>query len=151
QFRALLRDADVFSQSYRPGAVARRGFSPEAVAALRPGIICATLSAYGHEGPWRERRGFDTLVQTTTGFVEEESRGSQPRHLPAQTMDFCSGYLLSFGVMAALGRRAREGGSYLVRVSLAQTGHWINNLGRLPTGTAHPKLPSRDDIRDILT
>lgn len=148
--QGLVREADVFSQSYRPGTMAARGFSPEALAALRPGIIYVTLSAYGHQGPWSGRRGFDTLVQTTTGFVEEESRGGEPRHIPAQTMDYCSGYLMAFGAMVSLHRRATEGGSYLVRVALAQTGHWINALGRLPEGTKHAALPQREDIEDLL-
>jgi len=127
-----------------------RGFSPESLAALRPGIIYATLSAYGHQGPWAERRGFDTLVQTTTGFVEEESRGGEPRHLPAQAMDYVSGYLMAFGTMVALHRRAAEGGSFLVRVALAQTGHWIHSLGRLPAGAKHPPVPLREGIGDLL-
>src|SRR6185436_18768435 len=58
--RALIGEADVFSQSYRPGALAAKGFSAEAVARLRPGIVCVTLSAWGKTGPWSQRRGFDT-------------------------------------------------------------------------------------------
>jgi hypothetical protein len=93
-----------------------------------------SLSAYGHEGPWRDRRGFDSLVQSVSGFVSEHSldggtAGAPPRHLPAQAIDYVSGYLMAFGAMVALLRRAREGGSYLVRVSLAQTGQWIWDLG----------------------
>ena len=128
----LIEGTDVFLQSYRPGSLASRGFSPEALAARRPGVVVATLSAFGHEGPWRERRGFDSLVQSITGIVAEESRGETPRHLPAQAIDYVSGYLLAFGIMTALSRRATEGGSYLVRVSLAQTGRWIQSLGRTP-------------------
>src|SRR6202045_3149810 len=58
--RDLVRTGDVFSQSYRPGSLAGRGFAPEALAALRPGIVCVTLSAWGESGPWRGRRGFDS-------------------------------------------------------------------------------------------
>ncbi len=76
---ALTRGADVFLQSYRPGALARRGFAPEALAALRPGLVCATLSAYGEAGPWGGKRGFDSLVQTATGFnhAEAEAAGTE--------------------------------------------------------------------------
>lgn len=152
QLRALVQKTDVFSQSYRPQTLASRGFSPEALAALRPGIVCATLSAYGHQGPWRHKRGFDTLVQSVSGFVHDETTGDTPQHMPAQALDYVSGYLLAFGTMIALARRAREGGSYLVRVSLCQTGHWIYGLGRLGDGIdgkQHPDLHF-EDIQDLL-
>ena len=127
--RALLRDADVFSQSYRPGTLAARGLSPEAVARLRPGIVCVSLSAWGTTGPWRNRRGFDSIVQTVSGMAFEH--GPKPRYLPVSAIDYVSGYLMAFGAMVALARRAREGGSWLVRASLARTGRWIADLGNL--------------------
>jgi crotonobetainyl-CoA:carnitine CoA-transferase CaiB-like acyl-CoA transferase len=122
QLRRLVRSADVFSQSYRPETLASRGFSPEALAALRPGI------------------------------VHEETTGDKPQHLPAQALDYVSGYLMAFGAVVALARRAREGGSYLVRVSLAQTAQWIHRLGRLAaglTGQRHPDL-RLEDVQDLL-
>ncbi|HEX9183581.1 MAG TPA: CoA transferase, partial [Burkholderiales bacterium] len=67
--RALIGGADVFSQSYRPGALAGRGFSPEEVARLRPGIVYVSLNAWGQAGPWKERRGFDSIVQTVSGMA----------------------------------------------------------------------------------
>ncbi len=70
---ALLRDADIFVQGYRPGAVAGRGFSPQQAASIRPGIIYVSLSAYGQEGPWAGRRGFDSLVQNASGLNDEEA------------------------------------------------------------------------------
>jgi len=130
----LLRDADVFVQGYRPGAIAAHGFGPEAAARLCPGILYASLCAYGHDGPWAKRRGFDSLVQTASGFnvAEAEAFGSsEPKALPAQVLDHATGYLLAFAVMAALKRRIEEGGSWHVRVSLAQTGHWFRHLGRV--------------------
>ncbi|MEQ8653559.1 MAG: CoA transferase [Kiloniellales bacterium] len=129
----LLEDADVFVQSYRPGALAAKGFGPEAVAAKRPGIVHASLSAYGEVGPWASRRGFDSLVQTATGFnrAEAEAAGEEtPKALPCQVLDHGSGYLLALGIMVALARRAEEGGSWSVRVSLARSGHWLRSLGR---------------------
>ncbi|MDO9176419.1 MAG: CoA transferase, partial [Actinomycetota bacterium] len=68
QLDALVAGADVFLQGYRPGALAARGYSAQALAARRPGIVVASLSAYGALGPWADRRGFDSLVQTATGF-----------------------------------------------------------------------------------
>src|SRR5204863_4696910 len=67
--RALVREADVFTQSYRPGSLAARGFSPAALAALRPGIVCVSLSAWGRSGPWSQRRGFDSIVQAVSGMA----------------------------------------------------------------------------------
>ncbi len=134
RLRGLAAGADVFLQGYRPGAIAGHGFSPEALAALRPGIVCTSLSAYGEVGPWGGRRGFDSLVQTASGFnhAEAEAAGSlpEPRVLPCQALDHASGYLLAFGTLAALLRRAEEGGSWLVRVSLAGTATWLRGLGR---------------------
>lgn len=142
QLRALIRQADIFSQAYRPGALAEYGFSPELLAELRPGIIYVTLSAYSHAGPWRDRRGYDSLVQSVSGIAHEGGAAAgvdEPRHLPAQALDHATGYLAAFGAMVALARRARSGGSYLVRVSLAQTGRWIDGLGRI-AGLATPDL-----------
>lgn len=143
--RELLRDADIFSQGYRPSAIAELGFSPEQAARVNPGIVYVTLSAYGHLGPWAERRGFDSLVQTTTGFnhAEGQAAGVQgPKELPTQMLDHASGYLMAFGAMMAKARQAREGGSWHVRVSLAQTGRWLWNLGRIENGLSTPDIPS---------
>ena len=128
--------ADVFSQSYRPGALAARGFSPEAVAALRPGIVCVTLSAWSHAGPWRNRRGYDTIVQTSTGMADASAVEGKPQHLPVSAIDYVSGNLMAFGAMVALARRATIGGSWLVRVSLATTGRWIVDRRHLRAGAA---------------
>jgi len=132
RLRALVREGDVFSQSYRPGTLAGRGFSPEALAALRPGIVCVTLSAWGATGPWRERRGFDSIVQAVSGLAHAHGDASVPKLLPVSAIDYVSGYLMAFGAIVALERRAREGGSWLVRVALARVGRWIADRGTLP-------------------
>jgi crotonobetainyl-CoA:carnitine CoA-transferase CaiB-like acyl-CoA transferase len=129
--RALLREADVFSQSYRPGTLAGRGFSPEQAAALHPGIVCVSLSAWGNTGPWSKRRGFDSIVQTVSGMAVASGDGAKPRLLPVSAIDYVAGNLMAFGAMLALARRAREGGSWLVRVALARTGRWIVERGLL--------------------
>lgn len=129
--RALAGSADVFSQSYRPGALAGRGFAPEDLARLRPGIVCVSLSAWGGTGPWRERRGFDTIVQTVSGMALASGDGAKPGYLPVSAIDYVSGYLMALGTMAALARRAAEGGSWLVRVALARTGRWITDRGEV--------------------
>jgi len=150
--RGLLRDADVFLQGYRPGGLAELGFGPEDAARLRPGVVYVSLSAYGTTGPWAGRRGFDSLVQTATGMnaAEAEAAGIEgPKVLPAQANDHAAGYLLAFGAMAALHRRAAEGGSWHVQVSLARTAHWIRGLGRIPGGLDCDD-PSQEDIADLL-
>jgi crotonobetainyl-CoA:carnitine CoA-transferase CaiB-like acyl-CoA transferase len=141
--RDLLIDADIFSQGYRPRAIAGLGFSPEQAASINPGIVYVTLSAYGHAGPWAERRGFDSLVQTTTGFNHAEGRAAGvegPKELPAQMLDHATGYFMAFGAMMAKARQAREGGSWHVQVSLAGTGRWLWNLGRVNDGLATADL-----------
>jgi crotonobetainyl-CoA:carnitine CoA-transferase CaiB-like acyl-CoA transferase len=135
--RDLLAQADIFSQGYRPRALASLGFSPQDAADINPGIVYVSLSAYGHAGPWAERRGFDSLVQTATGFNHAEGQAAGidgPKELPAQMLDHATGYLMAFGAMMARARQSREGGSWHVRVSLAQTGRWLWNLGRVADG-----------------
>ena len=151
QGRAVLRDllaqADIFSQSYRPSAIASLGFSPEEAARINPGIVYVTLSAYGHSGPWAGRRGFDSLVQTATGFNHAEGQAAGldgPKELPAQMLDHATGYFMAFGAMMAKARQAREGGSWHVRVSLAQTGRWLWNLGRIADGLKTEDLKSAE-------
>ena len=139
--RGLVQGADIFVQGYRPGGLAAKGFSPEETARLRPGIVHVSLSAYGPVGPWSGKRGFDSLVQTATGInhAEAEAAGeSAPKPLPVQALDHASGYLLAFGALAALRRRATEGGSWHVQVSLVRTGHWLRGLGRIEGGLACP-------------
>ena len=147
--RDLLAEADIFSQGYRPRAIAGLGFSPEDAARINPGIIYVTLSAYGAAGPWAERRGFDSLVQTATGFNHAEGQAAGvdgPKELPAQMLDHATGYFMAFGAMMAKARQAREGGSWHVQVSLAQTGRWLWNLGRVADG-----LDTRDLTGEAVT
>ncbi|PLZ01190.1 carnitine dehydratase [Burkholderia sp. WAC0059] len=162
QLRALAREADVFLQAYRPGALDARGFGPEALARLRPGIVYVSICAYGHRGPWAQRRGFDSLVQTASGIVWDEScaaagerpAGSPPfdapQALPCQALDHATGYLAAFGAMVALARRATEGGSWHVRLSLAQTGRWLQSMGQVADGRRAPEVGA-DDLTDCLT
>lgn len=143
--QGLVAEAHVFVQGYRPGGLASLGFGPAELARLRPGIVCVSLTAYGTQGPWAHRRGFDSLVQTAMGFnhAEGEAAGDgQPKPLPMQILDEATGYLMAFGAAAALWRQQQEGGSWHVQVSLAQTGQWLRGLGRVPGGLSTP-LPER--------
>jgi crotonobetainyl-CoA:carnitine CoA-transferase CaiB-like acyl-CoA transferase len=149
--RDLLKGADVFVQGYRPGGMAGLGVGPTDAARMRPGIVYVSLSAYGPVGPWSDRRGFDSLVQTATGFNDDEGRAAGtagPRALPVQILDYASGFLMAFALQATLLRQWREGGSWHVRVSLAQTGNWLRSLGRVDNTLSRP-MPSVDDHLEI--
>jgi len=149
---ALVDQADVFVQGYRPGGLGAKGFGPDALAERRPGIVVASLSAYGPRGPWSDRRGFDSLVQNASGLnhAEAAAAGSDvPKPLPCQALDHASGYFLALGTMAALLRQAAEGGSWHVEVSLARTGLWLRRVGRLPDGLNRADQ-SRDDAAVFL-
>ena len=151
--RALLSQADVMVQGYRPGGLAARGYGPEDAARLRPGIVYISLSAYGHTGPWAGRRGFDSLVQSATGFNQAEMLAAgehKPKPMPVQILDYASGFLMAFAAQAALLRQAREGGSWHVRVSLARTGLWLRSLGRVEQGFTRP-MPAMDDALETTT
>jgi crotonobetainyl-CoA:carnitine CoA-transferase CaiB-like acyl-CoA transferase len=153
----LLKAGDVFSQSFRPGTLAARGFSPEEAARLRPGIVYVTLSAWGTEGPWKDRRGFDSIVQTVSGMAMAQAAGPgpasnphKPKLMPVSVIDYVSGYLMAYGAMVALTRRATEGGSWLVRVSLARTGKWIVDRGFVGDfASVAPELPA-DELKTLV-
>ena len=134
--RGLVREADVFSQGYRPGTLGNRGLSPEELLKLRPGLVYISMCAFSHIGPWASRRGFDTVVQTVSGITTRQGEffpGAEPgpQFYPVSAIDYLTGYLMAFGAMVALARRAREGGSWLVRISLAQTGRWLVDRGEV--------------------
>ncbi|ARP83021.1 hypothetical protein CAL12_20840 [Bordetella genomosp. 8] len=129
--RELIGGADVVVQSWRPGTLARRGVGAEEAAAIRPGVIYVSVSAFGDSGPWAERGGFEQLGQTVTGIaISEGVAGGKPRVVPTYLLnDYLTGYLGAAGVMLALMRRAAEGGSYHVKVSLTRTSMWVQSLG----------------------
>lgn len=142
--RDLIAEPDVLVQSYRHGALAALGFDTETLLRLRPGLVIATLNAYGEDGPWGSKRGLDSLVQTATGFNDAEGGGT-PRVLPCQALDHASGYFLALGVMAALAQRVDAGGAWGISVSLAATGLWLRGLGRLDGGLAAAE-PAFEDL-----
>ncbi|MGW0765184.1 CoA transferase [Streptomyces sp. NPDC002676] len=126
-FEELLAAADVVVTGYRPGALDRFGLAPKALAERRPGLVVAQVSAWGAYGPWRGRRGFDSLVQVATGIAATEGTAGQPGALPAQALDHGSGYLLAAGVLRALTEQSYDGGGRLVRLALARTARWLTD------------------------
>lgn len=143
QLRALVRAGDVLSRGYRQGSLDRFGLGTAALAELRPGIVVVSINCYGHAGPWSGRGGWEQLAQTATGIASEQGGGDAPRLLPAAATDYITGYLAAFGALVALARRARDGGSYEVRVSLARSGMWLLGADRVagtPVGLSAAEL-----------
>ncbi|HET7312361.1 MAG TPA: CoA transferase [Mycobacteriales bacterium] len=143
-FDGLLASADVVVIGYRPGALAPYGLDPGELASRRPGLVVATLSAWGDTGPWGDRRGFDSIVQAATGIAMAESKdGTTPGALPAQALDHATGYLLAAGVMHALAQQLEGEGSVHVQMSLARTARWLLDRERPTTPGG---LPAVDDL-----
>ncbi len=151
RLKALVKTADVFSQGYRPGMINALGFGPEQLAALRPGIITTSISCYGADGPFSHRGGWEQVAQTMTGICHDNNP-ARPQLLPAAACDYTTGYLAAYGVLLALARRAREGGSYHVRVSLCQSGMFIHRQGKVEFGASDMDLaPAEIDAIRIET
>lgn len=122
-FRRLLSQADVIVHGYRPDALARLGFSSEEMHAIRPGLIEVTHSAYGWSGPWAGRRGYDSLVQMSSGIAHRgmEWKGAgKPVPLPVQALDHACGYLDATAVLHGLEERRNTGFGSTTRLSLAK-------------------------------
>jgi len=134
RFAELVREADVFINGYRPGALASLGFGLDQVAALRPGIVHLSVSCFGTGGPFGTRAGWEQIAQAVTGVCHthgEATGAGQPKLVPAPMCDYNTGYLAAYGVMLALARRAREGGTWAVRASLCQSAMFIQRRGLL--------------------
>jgi crotonobetainyl-CoA:carnitine CoA-transferase CaiB-like acyl-CoA transferase len=144
----LAAGADVFVDSYRGRSLANLGFSPQQLAEARPGIIYCSVRGYGYDGPWANRGGFDMEALCVSGFTENEGTPDRPMFPPTKVMnDFIAGYMGAAGVTAALIRRAREGGSYHVKICLTRNAMWYPTLGLFDrsdidtTGEEHRLLP----------
>jgi hypothetical protein len=144
----LLAGADVVVAGYRPGALDRFGLSPEALAERHPGLVVVTLSAWGQRGPWRGRRGFDSLVQAACGIAVTEGSAEGPGVLPAQLLDHVTGYLGSAAALLALARQRRDGGTLLARLSLAGTAGWLQSAPCDGTG-AVPDVDPTPYLTDV--
>ncbi|KAL5403167.1 hypothetical protein PMIN04_012882 [Paraphaeosphaeria minitans] len=136
QLLELIRTADVFISSYRPGSLAAQGFSSDELVKINPNLVIATLNAWGEDGPWANNRGFDSLVQAASGLNVAEADHFDSKEpskvLPCQALDHGSGFLLATGIMAALYKRTVSGGAYEVHVSLAGVMKYLRSLGQLP-------------------
>ena len=131
--RQLAKEADVVVDNFRGRKLANYGLSPEQLAELRPGIVAVTVRCYGWGGPWAERGGFDMLGSAASGVAMVEGVNGKPAMPPTSLInDYVTGYMGAAGATAALIRRAKEGGSYHVTVSLARNAMWYLTLGLIP-------------------
>jgi CoA transferase family III len=149
RFLDLLRTADVFVHGYRPGALAELGFDDTTLREIRPGLVEVTLDAYGWTGPWRSRRGFDSLVQMSCGLADAGMRTmkrDRPTPLPVQALDQATGYLMAYATCQALTERLVKHRAMRARLSLARTGLL---LSRYPGTSATAMEPEgQDDLAD---
>lgn len=134
-FDRLLADADILVHGYRADALERLGYGDAQRRALNPGLIDVSLNAYGWSGPWRLRRGFDSLVQMSTGIAREGMRwqqASRPVPLPVQALDHATGYLMAAAAIRGLSERLATGRGSSARLSLARTAKWLEEQGTVP-------------------
>lgn len=143
----LLREADVFVHSWRPGVFERYGFGSEQLAVLNPGLIQVAVSCYGPVGPWSHRGGFDGLALASIGATAIEARNDRPKISPPGVVtDALVGFLGTGVVASLLQRRTKEGGSYRAELSLARLGMWMLSLGlddvdpTIPSDVGEPRM-----------
>lgn len=151
---ALVRDADVLIQAYRPGALDRLGLGPADLAVHNPRLAYVSISAWGHTGPWATRRGFDSLVQLATGIAFPLVPGELTNPLPAQVLDHATGWFAAAAALDAVRRHRADGGAWHARLSLARTALWLDGLDRVaadPEPDPAPYLSTMDSPFGTLT
>jgi crotonobetainyl-CoA:carnitine CoA-transferase CaiB-like acyl-CoA transferase len=153
RLETLLQGADILVHGYRPGALAGLGFDEGRRRALRPGLVEVCLDAYGWTGPWSGRRGFDSLVQMSSGIAETGMRRSgadKPVPLPVQALDHATGYIMAAAAIRGVTQRLRTGAGSFARASLARTAALLTSLPRTEPGD-FPKLGAVDLAAEIET
>jgi crotonobetainyl-CoA:carnitine CoA-transferase CaiB-like acyl-CoA transferase len=142
----LLKGADVFYSNRRHGFLERHGLTAQEAADIRPGIVHVSISLHGETGPWANRAGFDQTAGAVTGVMSLEGRPDAPQLPPVMVVnDNIVGWLCTTGIVAALMRRAREGGSYRVHVSLTRVSLWLYSMGIFDKEYAHAIAGSGGD------
>jgi len=147
--KELVQQADVFSQGYRPGVLDGHGFGVEELSALRPGLIYTTINCYGQHGPFQDRAGWEQVAQSVTGLCHDnglDSEMQRPALLPVNVCEYITGYLGAYGTLLALARRAAEGGSYHVKVSLCQTAMLLERQGRVEVPNADLGITAEEAV-----
>lgn len=138
---ALLAEAHVLVHGLRPGALEGLGLDVETRAALRPGLVEVQVSAYGPEGPWADRRGFDSLVQLATGIADARTTDdpeAAPRSLPVQALDHATGWLAATAALRGIAHARATGEGSRHHVSLARTARELRRMAELDGLTEEP-------------
>jgi len=144
-FEELLAGADVLVHGYRPDALENLGYDETRRRRIAPELIEVCLNAYGWTGPWRGRRGFDSLVQMSCGIADAGMKWAghnKPTPLPVQALDFATGYLMAAAVLGALGGKMAGNGTHSAKLSLARTAELL---------IAHPQDRPAQDRPDALS
>jgi len=150
KFDQLLKNAGVFFANKRAGYLERNGLDAEELCAKKPGLIHARVVLYGDKGPWKNRVGFDEIGGAVSGLFCVEGTPTHPKSPPIIPIcDNVVGWLGTVGILAALRRRAVEGGSYRVTVSLTRTLLWLYSLGIFDKSYAQATAGSSDEHADI--
>jgi crotonobetainyl-CoA:carnitine CoA-transferase CaiB-like acyl-CoA transferase len=146
KFNQLLKSADVFFANKRPGFLKKHGLDAETLCAQRPGLIHAIVAMHGEQGPWSNRPGFDEIGAAVSGLFAIEGSPSQPKQPPIVPIcDNVVAWLGTTGILEALRRRAIEGGSYRVTVSLTRVVLWLLSLGIFDKAYAKATAGSTDE------
>jgi crotonobetainyl-CoA:carnitine CoA-transferase CaiB-like acyl-CoA transferase len=148
----LLAQADVLLHGYRPDALARLGLDAARRREIRPGLVDVSLDAYGWTGPWNGRRGYDSLVQMSSGIADagmRRLRRDRPTPLPVQALDHATGYVLAAATIRGLTRRLETGAGSETRTSLARTAALLVSA---PADESLPELrpEAPDDLSPVL-
>ena len=150
KFDRLLKDADVFFSNRRPGYLEKHGLTAAELSEKKPGLIHAKVVLHGEQGPWSNCVGFDEIGATVAGVFANEGTLAQPSSPPIiPIVDNVVGWLGTIGVLEALRRRAVEGGSYRVVVSLTRTVLWLLSLGLFDKAYANETADSTDEHKYI--
>ncbi|AHC37553.1 MULTISPECIES: CoA transferase [unclassified Pseudomonas] len=134
-FENLLKQADILIHGYRADALEQLGYTAVELQTIAPGLIDVSLNAYGWSGPWRNRRGFDSLVQMSSGIAEAGmawKQADKPVPLPLQALDHATGYLMAASAIQALRERLSTGHGGSARLSLARTAKLLVDAGQVP-------------------
>lgn len=153
RMRALIAEADVLVDGYRPGRLAALGFDDATLRRLRPDLVHVSVSCFGAGGPWADRAGWEQVAQAVTGVCETQGRAlgaGQPRLVFAPVCDYTTGYLAAYGTLLALARRAGTGGGYRVQTALAAAAMLVQRQGMVEGFAAAPGRLDEDTLRPWL-
>ena len=124
----LIRDkADVVVQNLAPGAAARLGLSYQTLSAFKPGIIVCDISGYGADGPYRDKKAYDLLIQSEAGFVSVTGTPEEPSKAGLSIADIAAGRYAYTNILAALLQRNIDGRGRHIEVSMLEAlAEWMN-------------------------